>query len=761
MENSYKLLNNNRQKVNIALIGSPNIGKSTYFNRITWKISNVGNIDKITTSICVGKLKNNKDIVINDLPGIYKLDNASEDEKITLDYLIRDNAIDEIVNVVSVDTLYRDMDLVIDLLETGIVRQIVVNMIDEDISFKNIDDFKIFHKLKTPISFVSAKKNLNINSSITKLNNQDTIKPFSIKYNLKIEKYIESVLPFIHTGKLSKRFIVIQYLCGNQYIINHLKECKIFDQLENQKKIQKINSNDIEDILKIKSDIRKEILGVLFDKKTNKVFTQNKFDKILFNKYFSVFFFCIILAAIFYLTFGEYAGGWIQLMFAEKALGGLQDLIKNQMLSVGATLWATSLVVDGIFGGIFTLIGFVPWIFFLTLFITILEQIGYLARVSVSFDKTFERFGLSGRSIINLITGVGCNVPSILMAKNLHSHKEKMVSIFISPLISCSARIVVFGWLGNVIVSQAYNWLFVLALVIISGFVSLVFGMCFSKLAFRKQTTFFMTEIPKWRTPDINTLFKKIFLEIYEFLKRVLLVIFIVTIVVWFLTYTGPIVGNLNLTDTENGLVIDPTNQQHSWIYYISEYFRYLFIPAGIGNDWRIVASLLSAFPAKEIAASNIELLFNGANGFRDFIDSNQNSAGILTSFIIFLSFYTPCMSTVITMKKEAGKRIVYLHLVSAFLFTYLLSMIGYMFVNFFTITITSSTMFSTEIISLFSMQLFFIFSIVLALLIRYFYVKAKNKQLVLMNNYIKISSYVFITIIVILMFVTNILMSL
>lgn len=757
--NAKKEINNTKKT--IGLIGSPNIGKSTYFNRITWKISNVGNIDKITTAVYSGSLRNNKKIIINDLPGIYKLDSDTEDELVTMDLLVKDNSIDEIVNVISVGTLFRDIDLTIDLLETGIVKQIVINMVDEDIKFKEMNDFEISHKLKTPVTFVSSKKNFNLNSSISKLNSQNLMNFFYIKYDIKIEQFIEAVSPFINNTKLSKRFIAIQYICGNEYIIKYLKSCEILAQFEKSKMDYKINEDDVLKILNIKLKIKKEILDILFKQKDNKVFTQNRFDKFILNKYFSVIFFLIILAAIFYLTFGEYAGGWIQLMFAERALGGLQELIKNQMLLTGSTLWATSLVIDGIFGGIFTVIGFIPWIFFLTFFMIILEQVGYLARVSISFDKTFEKFGLSGRSIINLITGLGCNIPSILMARNLHSKKERNISILIAPLISCSARIVVFGWLGNVIVSPAFNWLFVLALVIFSGFISLLFGMFFSKVAFRKQSTFFMTEVPKWRTPDMKIVIKKVFIEIYEFIKRVIIIIFIVTIIVWFLTYTGPIVGALNLTDSENGITIDAIHQQHSWIYYISEYLRYIFIPSGIGNDWRVVASLITAFPAKEIAASNIELLFNGTTGFQEFLNTNPNSAGIVTSFILFLSFYTPCLSTVVTIKKEAGKKIMFLHLGIAFLFTYLLSMIGFTFVNFFTTTIFFYSSFSISIISLFAIQLLFIALIVIMFLIRYFYMKIKNQQLIFLNNYIKFSTYIFSIIIFIMIFISNILMSL
>ena len=423
-------------------------------------------------------------------------------------------------------------------------------------------------------------------------------------------------------------------------------------------------------------------------------------------------------------------------------------------------------VNSGLLGGIFTVLGFIPWIIIITFFITILEQIGYFSRVSVSFDKVFEKFGLSGRSLVNLITGIGCNIPSIMMARNCHSKKERIISILVAPLISCSARIVVFGWIGQALFanSEDMNWLFVYGLVIFSCVITLIFGMFFSKTLFRNKSTFFMIEISKWRLPDFFVIFKKILFEIWNFIKRIIIVIFIFNLLVWFLTYTGPIKGALELSYSENKeIYLTEEMQKTSWIYYISEYLRYIFLPLGFGKDWRMVASLVSAFPAKEIAASNLEILFNGQQGFLDYFNSlSQLKIATIISYLIFLSFYTPCVSATIVIKKETNKKIMFIHLLSAFFITYLFSMIGFSVIGLIE-QLANGIQLSNDI----SIACLILFISILALIIfmfiskipRFYFLKKYNNQSVFWNRFSKISNIICITIILLSFFSLSVLL--
>lgn len=755
------------------LIGSPNVGKSTYFNRLTWKTSHVANIDSATTSISEARLKSYPEILVKDMPGLYGLNVTGEEEKIVLDSLINSDENFEIINLVSFNSIKRDLHLTLSLLETQLMSQIVVNMIDES-KKQFFDSFKLLNLFKTPISFLSAKKNININESIKKMiEGHQVLSPFVLTYSKKIEEFIKLASALLPKHNVSNRFLIIQYLLDNCFILKYFSHLKILDEIDALKKKLQINKQEIDEFIEVRNDFVKKAISIFEmdetgivqqSEKNNKLEKfSSKLDNLVLNKYLSWIFFLIVLGAIFYLTFGPYAGGWIQTMFAEEALGGLQNLIKDSMLSANAQLWAVSFVTEGLFGGIFTVLGFLPWIIFLTFLLAILDQIGYLARVSVSFDKTFERFGLSGRSIINLLIGVGCNIPSILMARNLNSKKERAIAILISPFIACSARVVVFGWIGNAILDQNLNWLFVLALVLISGIFSLCFGLFFSKTLFRSKQSFFMTEIPRWRTPDFRTVIKKVVYEIWGFVKRIILIVFLVTIIVWFLTYTGPIVGQvpLELTTDEAGEVIAITQEgmQSSWIYYISYYSSYLFYPSGIGTEWRLVASLVSAFPAKEIAASNLEILFNGAHDFKLYVDNTFNSAAIITSFIIFLSFYTPCLATTILIKKESGRKLMVTHLVFAFFITYFVSSFAFGFVTFFA-NISSFNFVNNNLafIILFSINLFVLIFYLAINLYRYFLMSNLNQQKVGLNKFLKYFNWSFLIFFVIMTLTSSLL---
>ncbi|MDE6289786.1 MAG: hypothetical protein K2L64_03395, partial [Ureaplasma sp.] len=413
-------------------------------------------------------------------------------------------------------------------------------------------------------------------------------------------------------------------------------------------------------------------------KNQKREFRDNKFDKLLLNKFFGIFILILVVLAVYYITFGSYAGGWINELWTGLLEKG-QEVTFNAINSSGIanSFWIGKFVSDGLLGGIFTVVGFLPYIMIMYFLITILEHSGFLARMSVLLDKSLDKFGLSGRSIITLFTGVGCNIPSIMMARNSQSKKERIILILIGPLIACSARLVVYEWIiQRMIGNNDYTWLMTLALTIFSGFVAVFVGYFFSNTLFRKQTNFFMTELPRWRAPHILVILKGMGIEVWNFLKRVLTIIFIVNLIIFFLLYISPTSGLINSDD-----MIDS-----SLLKYISLPFQYLFYPIGLGEDWRLSVSLLAAAPAKELASSNLEILFpdvNGLNGFHEFLfNSNSIKAPVATSisYLIFFSFYVPCIATIAIMKKEAGWKWTLIHLLTAFVLSYGLSLITYSF---------------------------------------------------------------------------------
>lgn len=690
-----KLIKSNPENIKrFLLVGNPNVGKSTYFNRLTWQNSPIGNADRITVSATSGSLRKDKNIKIIDLPGIYTLNSSSDDEKYAINAILNFDY-NSIINIVSVSSLKRDLFLTTQLLETGLLEELVINMADQ-INPDSLNVFKLSQKLKIKANLVTASKNKGVVESVKSFLYESKVKSkFKLNYGEKIESIIEKIQSFVPENKFkfNSRFFAIQFLEGNNQVNTLAHEWNIFDKINSLLKLHKLT------IIKTKKIIRevreKFIIETLnfafkgeeiFNKKINqqkKWFT--KLDKLLLNKFFGALIFILIIAAIYYLTFGEYAGG-----FLNEKLTSLFDLINEKIIQSMsyARPWVQNLVVDGILGGIFTMIGFIPYIAIMFLCVNFIEQTGYLSRVCLLLDKQLEKFGISGRSVLSLITGIGCNIPAVMMARNCHSFKERRVIFLIAPFIACSARLVVFTWLMQAFVGTQYSWLLGIAFTFFTSIITLFSGLFFSQTIFRNDKTFLLTELPNWRLPSILIILKTLGLEIWSFIKRIFIFIFVANLIMFLLMYISPTIGLIDDTSYLFNSSIDWTKA--SFLQYISLPFQYLYYPIGLGEDWRFATSLITAAPAKEIAASNISLMFSGlhavdattAIGFKNALFAPNSLVSLpiasLASYIILFAFYVPCMSTIAIMKKEGGSKNTLLHLGYAFVLSYLLSLIGY-----------------------------------------------------------------------------------
>ncbi len=647
---------------NYLLLGAPNVGKSTYFNKITWKVSPVGNVDRVTTTALQAKLRNNKNIIITDLPGVVSLGIYSEDEKITFDSVFNDDY-QAVVNIISATSLKRDLLLTIDLAEAGVLGLININMIDE-LENVDINDIWLTSKFKVMVNQMSAKSNINVKQSLLPIHagNIKRGPALKINYSTKIESIIstlENVIP--NHNNLSKRSLIIQALNGNNVVIDWMKQNKVFTKFEAAVKKYKFTKSDILDIQNTKAKFVDEIIKKIIvyknksPNKTNLIQVPKAhivLDKIFLNKYVSIPLFLILIALIWWLTFGAYAGGWIQEKFNEDGLEQLKSIVIQSINDLKPNniqqSWWANFVGEGILGGVFTIISFLPWIFILSLCIGILEQIGILARVGIVFDRVFKRFGLSGRSIINIITGVGCNVPSITMAKNSNSWREKATTIMISPFISCSARVVVYGFVFKLFIDENWVWAANYGFTLFSMVIAVLFGYFFSNIIFRDSKNIFLSELPRYHSPDFYVAFKRVFMECYDFIKRVIFIVSICNLVIWVMTYVSVSTGYIDTRNPEN---IDLST---SLMRYISIPFQIILYPLGIGESWQLTISLVTAFPAKEIASSNIEILIPNLQGTLDSFPQGYSS---MLAFVTFFSFYIPCMATVATMIKEIGKK--------------------------------------------------------------------------------------------------------
>lgn len=686
--NKFSILNFFKKPIleNYLLLGAPNVGKSTYFNKITWQNSPVGNIDRITVSSKNGRLRNDSSINIIDLPGVYSLNPTTNDEEVVIKTILDSNYIG-CINIIGAQSFKRDMFLTIQLLEAGILNDIVINMVDE-LKDYIIQPFKLSRKLGVPIHLVSARKNQGVKQSINSVvQNKKNNNLFNLRYDDEIEEIISSFVATIPNLKnANKRFLSIQYLQGNYYIHNAFTQLGIKNELDNIISKYKLTLNEIG--IRIK-EIRNKYIDNIFNFSFQKINNSNSqlkkkqskknFDRWLLNPIFGTLFFLVIIFAIYYITFGEYAGGYIANQLSS-GLEKLQEIISNAMpLSTNTDQWLQMFVSDGLFNGIFTVIGFLPYIIIMFGLIYVIEQTGYLARVSLLFDNLLSKFGISGRSIITLIAGTGCNIPSVMMARNSHSLKERTILILISPFISCSARLIVFMWIAEqIFTGQGDIWLFGIAFTFISCIVALFMGLVFSRTLFRENKTFLLTEISKWRWPSLTTTFKKIMFESWDFLKRVLTIVFIVNLIIFLLNYISPV----------SGLVLDPNAENINYknatfLQYLSLVFQYILYPIGLGEDYRFASSLIAAAPAKEIAASVLETTFNtGDSTFYTALFGADSIISLpvatLISYIFMFAFYTPCVSTIVVLKKEGGIKNLIIHLFSAFAVSYVLCLFVY-----------------------------------------------------------------------------------
>lgn len=639
------------------LIGAPNVGKSTIFNLLTNSTAIVSNIDRMTTEHTMGRIKKSYNYLV-DLPGTYNLSHPIAEEKETHYHLLH-HKVDGMVNVISAFSIERDLYLTLQCIETGMLNTLCINMVDL-INPKTFN-WDLMSKKLNGLKVILSRSNRNKNTKpiLDSLYNSDKADPKIVKYSDEIEQWIEKYSAILPDLNVSKRFASLMLLENNDYFISELKhhhpQCMndvnaLLAKTKNRNYLEKIRETKVAFIKKLLASCKYDTTKYL---KVN-ISKQQKFDHYFLKKWIGIPAFILIALAIYYISFGNYAGGWLQSHFASF----LKDVVGGQWLTklfelMYAPAWLSSMFIEGILGGVFIVLAFIPVITILYICITIIQQVGLLSRVSILLDNALAKFGVSGRSVVNLLTAFGCNVPAIMLARSSGSKKERIVSTMITPFIPCTTKIIVISAITAAVFGK-FGWIALFGFVVLSGALALLLGLTLSKTMFRKQKSFFCVEMVNWNGIDFRVMVKNVLQTLKGFLKKALLVITVANLIFWVFLHFGPANG------TTWGFIPTDGDIQHSMISYVGRVLAYPLYPVfgDVGNvGWKLTTSLIAGIPAKELTLTTLNMMCNND------LKSLFTSVPLTLSFIVFMLYYMPCLPSINAIKTEAGRKNMFINI--------------------------------------------------------------------------------------------------
>ncbi len=633
------------ENMRYLLIGNPNVGKSSIFNLMSESYAHVGNYGGITVEKKIGQFKFGELI---DLPGTYSVSPSSEDEGIVTNSLIHENY-DGIVNIVDSTHLKRNLHLSIQLLEFGRPIVMALNMMDElNHSGKKIDIKKLSKKLKCHVVGLSARTKEGIFDLVQQLENVGEKESFQLYYGKIIEEAIEQLMGLMKNpkNKALNRWLAIQILEGNHAILEHIE---VNNPLQVELIVKKCEAAIIQNkvAFSLKGAIfnyRRDFINNLYNECLTTFTSLNKtklvnqrIDRWITHPIIGFFIFLFVMFSIYFLTF-DFLGNYIS-----DAIGQLFEqiipLAKSFLQILGAKEDGIlmNLIIDGVLAGMSGVLVFVPQIGILFLLLAIIEGTGYMTRVAMMLDTLLSKFGLNGKSIVPLVTGIGCNVPAIMATRTIADKKERLLTILIIPFMSCSARIPVYGLLASIFFEK-HRAIVILSMYIIGTVVALASAKILSLSIFKNTSNQFVLEIPPYRIPSGRNVFRQTKLMLMDFIEKAGKFILLGTIVLWFLQYMGPD-GIAQTNDT-------------SFLAYIGNFFAPLFQPLGFGT-WKAASSLIVGFLAKELIVTSMIVIYGGESVYAQAITTSFMTGISAYSFMVFSLLYLPCLATVGVIHQE------------------------------------------------------------------------------------------------------------
>lgn len=633
-----------------ALVGNQNCGKTTLFNQLTGSNQHVGNFPGVTVDRKDGEIRGHSNTLVTDLPGIYSMSPYTSEEIISRNFVLNEKP-KGIINIVDATNIERNLYLTMQLLEMDLPMVIALNMMDEVTgNGGSIDVNKMEELLGVPVIPISAAKNQGVDELIKHAIHVAHFqeKPLSQDFcdendsGGAVHRALHAVIHLIqdHADKagIPVRFAASKLLEGDKRIVHQLdldlneKETleHIALQMENERGLDR--SAAIADMRY--SYIRNVCSQTVHNPHESRERVRSqKIDSLLTGKYTAIPFFIIIMACVFFLTFNV-IGAFFQGLL-ENGIEALTLFIDNGLTTIGTNEVLHALIIDGIFAGVGSVLSFLPVIVTLFLFLSLLEDSGYIARVAFVMDTLLRKIGLSGRSIVPLLIGFGCTVPAIMSTRILPSERDRKMTILLTPFMSCTAKLPIYAFFTAAFF-PGRGGLIMTVLYVFGIIIGILAALLYRKTLFKGEPVPFVMELPNYRLPSVRNTAQLLWEKAKDFLERAFTVIFIATIIIWFLQSFTP---KLNFTD----------NSSQSILAMIAGLLEPVMRPLGLG-DWRICTSLISGVMAKESVVSTMKILFSGQLTAALTIRSS-------VSLLVFSLLYTPCIAAIASVKRELGTK--------------------------------------------------------------------------------------------------------
>ncbi len=657
-----------------ALVGNQNCGKTTLFNRLTGANQHVGNFPGVTVDRKDGVIRGYPDTLVTDLPGIYSMSPYSSEEIVSRDFVIKEKPT-AIINIVDATNIERNLYLTMQLLEMNVPMVVALNFMDElTENGGSIDINAMESMLGVPVVAISAAKNSGVSELIDHAVHVAKYQERPLRRDFcgadsnggAVHRCLHAVTHLIQdhaeAADIPVRFAAGKIIEGDPLVGEALgldeneKDAleHIIVQMEKERGLDRCAS-----IADMRFDFISRVCSLTVKKPTVSVqrSRSEKIDKILTGKYTAIPAFILIMGLVFFLSFNVI--GKVLQDLLDAGITALSGVVDRALASADVNAALRSLIVEGIFGGVGSVLSFLPIIVTLFFFLSMLEDSGYIARVAFVMDKLLRRIGLSGRSIVPMLIGFGCTVPAVMATRTLPSERDRKMTVLLTPFMSCSAKVPIYGFFVAAFFPK-YAALVMIGLYVLGILLGILAAFIYKKTVFRGEAVPFVMELPDYRVPGFINVVKLLWEKAKDFLQRAFSIILIATIAVWF----------LKSFDFRFNMVDDPSK---SILALISGLIAPVMAPVGLG-DWRICTSLVTGFIAKESVVSSMELLFPAGV-------SGSVSALTAACMLVFSLVYTPCVAAIASIRREMGWKwsagVVLIQCAAAWLVTLFVHLIG------------------------------------------------------------------------------------